>query len=84
MSQLIENKLVEIPADNSRNAVGVKKTVNFTIDIEQIISKREIKIVIKNYPLIMNEVLITKFGKSLNGFMQYFYKLVTEKEANNE
>lgn len=84
MSHLTDNNLVEIPADNSRNAVGAKKTVKFTIDIEQIISKREIKVVIKNYPLIMNEVLITKFGKFLNGFMQYFYKLVTEKEANNE
>ena len=54
----------------------------FTVDIEQIVSKKEIKIVIKNYPLIMNKQTLDKFGIAVSSFLQYFYKIINEKVEN--
>ena len=56
----------------------------FTVDIEQIVSKKEIKIVIKNYPLIMNKQTLDKFGIAVSSFLQYFYKIINGKDAQNE
>ena len=53
----------------------------FTVDIEQIVSKKEIKIVIKNYPLIMNKQTLDKFGIAVSSFLQYFYKIINGKDA---
>lgn len=56
----------------------------FTVDIEQIVSKKEIKIVIKNYPLIMNKQTLDKFGIAVSSFLQYFYKIINGKDTQNE
>ena len=56
----------------------------FTVDIEQIVSKKEIKIVIKNYPLIMNKQPLDTFGIAVSSFLQYFYKIINGKDTQNE